>query len=70
MKIKEKIRSSYFLSFVIQASLMFVLNLLFSLMMKYKIDYLQNTLTSIVYGIIMSWFFINAMKKNNKKNSE
>ncbi len=68
MDLREKFRTSYIYSFIFQSLLMFALMFLFNLIKKSEVDYLQLTLSSIIYGAIMSWFLINAIK-NKERNS-
>jgi len=70
MNFKEKIKTSYLYSFIFQTLLMFVLSILVTKLNKSEIDYLQISLSSVVYGIIMSWFFINAMNRKKKQDGE
>ena len=70
MNFREKIKISYFYSFIFQAVLMFVIKILIDKFSAKEIDYLQASLTSIVFGIIMSWAFVTAIKHTEKENKK
>ena len=49
---------------------MFIIKILIDKFSTKEINYLQAVLTSIVFGIIMSWAFVTAIKRTEKENKK
>ena len=70
MSFQEKIKISYFYSFVFQSVFMFIIKISIAKFTTEEINYLQAVLESAFFGLIMSWAFVTAIKRAEKENKK
>ena len=64
--LRHKIADSYIWAFLIQASIMFLIKLIFGLFLEKQIYWFEITITSVIYGLIMSIIMVNIYRKRKK----